>query len=86
VNETGSVGFVASVDAGPTPIAAFLTSPSGTAKIAAVGDSLPGGGTLATFSLYPVISVSPTGSATFATAPTATGEGVEGIYVAMPAR
>ncbi len=84
VNASGTIGFVASVDAASSPIAAFLAAPSGLSRIAAVGDALPGGGTLATFSLYPVISLSPTGSATFATAPTSTGEGVEGIYVVVP--
>lgn len=86
VNAAGTVGFVASVDQGPSSVAAFLAGASGVSKIAATGDALPGGGTLATFTLYPVITLSPTGSLTFAAAPTATGEGVEGIYLATPSR
>src|SRR5262245_8119315 len=81
VNTAGTVGFVASVDAGPSPVGVFLAAASGLARIAAVGDALPGGGTIATFTLYPVIALSPTGSLTFAAAPTSTGDGVEGIYV-----
>lgn len=86
VNAAGTVGFVASVDQGPSSVAAFLAGASGVSKIAATGNALPGGGTLATFTLYPVITLSPTGSLTFAAAPTATGEGVEGIYLATPSR
>jgi len=86
LNAAGTVGFVASVDAGPSPVGAFLAASSGLSKVAAIGDPLPGGGTLATFTLYPVITLSPSGSLTFAAAPTATGQGVEGIYLATPSR
>jgi hypothetical protein len=86
LDAAGTVGFVASVDAGPSPVGAFLAGSSGLSKVAAIGDPLPGGGTLATFTLYPVITLSPSGSLTFAAAPTATGQGVEGIYLATPSR
>jgi hypothetical protein len=67
-------------------VGAFLAGSAGLSKIAAIGDPLPGGGTLATFTLYPVITLSPSGSLTFAAAPTATGHGVEGIYLATRSR
>ena len=86
LDAAGTVGFVASVDAGPSPVGAFLAGSSGLSKVAAIGDPLPGGGTLATFTLYPVITLSPSVSFTFAAAPTATGQGVEGIYLATPSR
>ena len=86
LDAAGTVGFVASVDAGPSPVGAFLAGSAGLSKIAAIGDPLPGGGTLATFTLYPVITLSPSGSLTFAAAPTATGQGAEGIYLATPSR
>ena len=54
------------------------------ARVAAIGDALPGGGRLATLTLYPVIAMSRAGSLTFAAAPTATGEGAEGIYLLAP--
>jgi len=84
LDAAGTVGFVASVDAGPSPIGVFLAGGSGLSRVAAIGDPLPGGGTLATFTLYPVIALSPSGALTFSTAPTATGQGAEGIYLASP--
>ena len=51
-------------------------------RLAGVGDSAPGGGTIVTLTLYPVIYMSAGGSVTFAAAPSATGEGVEGLYLA----
>jgi hypothetical protein len=82
----GVMGFAASVDGGPSTMAIFATGTGGLRKLASVGDTLPGGGKLATFTLYPVVAVGPTGAVTFATAPTAVGEGVEGIFIASPAR
>jgi hypothetical protein len=86
LNAAGAIGFVASVDAGPSPVGAYLAGASGIARIAALGDALPGGGTLATFTLYPVVTLSSTGTATFAATPTSIGQGVEGIYLATPSR
>jgi len=85
VNAAGTVGFAASVDAGPSPVAAFVAGASGLAKIAGIGDPVPGG-TLATLTLHPVVSLSAPGSLTFAGAPSPTGEGIEGIYLASPTR
>jgi hypothetical protein len=48
-------------------------------RIAAVGDDLPGG-RLQSFGLYPLVAINNAGGVTFATAPTATGEGVEGSF------
>jgi hypothetical protein len=86
VNAAGAVAFVASVDGGPSPVGAFVAAPSGLSRIAAVGETLPGGGLLATFTLYPVVSLGSNGGVTFTAAPTATGEGVAGIYLATPSR
>ena len=82
----GSVGFMASVDGGAVEVAAFVWAPKGLARVGALGDSLPAGGTLSSFGLYPVLSLSPSGGVTFATAPTATGEGAEGIFFVPPRR
>lgn len=84
----GAVGFTASVDSGGVEVAAFLSTPQGIVRIGAVGDPLPGGGRLSSFGLYPVLALSPSGGASFATAPTATGEGVEGLFFlpAVPGR
>jgi hypothetical protein len=85
LSASGAVGFTASIDRGPTDIAAFISSPKGYVRVGAIGDPLPGGGTLSSFGLYPVLSLSPAGGATFSTAPTATGEGTEGIFFVPPA-
>ncbi len=86
LSRAGAVGFTASVDHGPAAVAAFVITPGHAARVAALGDALPGGGRLASFGLYPVISLSGSGAVTFASAPTATGEGVEGVFVIPAAR
>src|SRR2546425_220800 len=82
----GAVGFTASVDRGVAEVVAFVSTATDLARIAAVGDALPGGGTLSSFGLYPALALSPSGGATFATAPSASGGGVEGIFLVPPAR
>ncbi|HEV8672695.1 MAG TPA: choice-of-anchor tandem repeat NxxGxxAF-containing protein [Methylomirabilota bacterium] len=82
----GAVAFTAAVDGGATTVAVFLVTAAGLRRVAGVGDALPSGGRLASFGLYPIAAVGHTGAVTFATAPTATGEGTEGIFVAEPAR
>jgi hypothetical protein len=86
LSASGTVAFTASVDPGPPPIGVFVAGSAGTRKVAAVGDSLPGGATLRSFGLYPTVTMGASGAVTFATAPTATGEGGEGIYIADTAR
>ena len=85
LSASGAVGFTASVDRGTAEVAAFVSGATGLVRLGAVGDALPGGGTLSSFGLYPALALSPSGGATYATAPTATGEGVEGIFFAPPA-
>jgi hypothetical protein len=81
---SGAVVFAASVDGGPAPVAVFVTGRGGTARVAAVGDSLPGGGTLVSFGLYPFAATSSAGAITFATAPDAVGAGAEGVFTVDP--
>jgi len=85
LSRSGAVAFTASVDGGPVQVAAFVASERGVERLVALGDALPGGGTLSSFGLYPLVAMSANGIVSFATAPTATGEGVEGIYVMRPA-
>jgi hypothetical protein len=80
LSASGSVAFIGAVDQGLAPLAVFLASATATRKLAGIGDPLPRGGTLASFGLYPSAAMSPAGHVTFATAPTATGEGLEGIF------
>ena len=49
------------------------------------GTRSPVGDRIASLTLYPVVSVGPRGHVTFAVAPTATGEGPEGLFIAQPA-
>jgi hypothetical protein len=86
LSASGAVVFTASVDGGPSPVGVFLAEGAVSTRIASVGDTMPGGGKLATLTLYPVAAISPRGDVTFATAPTATGEGAEGIFIATTAR
>jgi hypothetical protein len=86
LGSSGLVAFTASVDPGPPPIAVYVPGPSGVKKVAGIGDPLPGGAKLESFGLYPTVTIGPGGHMTFTTAPTATGEGGEGIYIADGAR
>jgi len=75
----GSVAFGAAVDGSAVQVAAFLVSPRGARRVVALGDALPSDRRLASFGLYPILSLSPTGGLTFATT-TAAGAGVEGLF------
>jgi len=81
----GAIAFAASIDGGPSPVAVLRADGSRLAQVVAVGDTLPGGDRIASLTLYPVVSVGSRGHITFAVAPTATGEGPEGLFVAEPA-
>lgn len=85
VGPTGAVVFAASIEGGATPVAILLADATTLTQIVAVGDTLPGGDRIASLTLYPVVSVGPRGHVTFAVAPTATGEGPEGLFTAQPA-
>ena len=82
LSSSGLVAFTASADPGPPPTAVYVTGPSGTKTVAAIGDAMPAKGTLTSFGLYPTVTMGPGGQVTFATAPNATGEGTEAIYAA----
>lgn len=85
VDPAGAAIFAASIEGGPTSVAILRADATGLTRIAGVGDSLPGGGRIASFTLYPVVSVGPRGHVSFAVAPTATSEGPEGLFAAQPA-
>ncbi len=85
LGRAGAVGFTASVDRAAVGVAAFVVDRGRASRAVALGDALPAGGRLTSFGLYPAISLSPGGAVTFTSAPTATGEGVEGLFVIAPA-
>ena len=82
---TAAATFAASIEGGPTSVAILRADGTGLTRIAGVGDPLPGGGSITSFTLYPVVSVGPRGHVSFAVAPTATSEGPEGLFAAQPA-
>jgi hypothetical protein len=84
VSTAGSIGFAASVDDGPSPVIIVRAGRDGLRRVVGVGDSLPGGARIASLTLFPVVSMSASGAVSFAVAPTATGGGPEGVFVAEP--
>ncbi|HYB70214.1 MAG TPA: choice-of-anchor tandem repeat NxxGxxAF-containing protein [Candidatus Bathyarchaeia archaeon] len=84
VSASGAIAFAASVENGPTSMAILLAGADGLRRVVAVGDALPGTDRIASLTLFPVVSVGPRGQVTFAVAPTATGEGPEGVFSAEP--
>jgi hypothetical protein len=80
----GAIAFAVSIDGGPSPVAVLRADGSRLAQVVAVGDTLPEGDRIASLTLYPVVSVGSRGHVTFAVAPTATGEGPEGLFAAEP--
>jgi hypothetical protein len=81
---SGVIAFTASVDDGPSPLIVVRTDGDRLRRVVGVGDVLPGGARVATLTLLPVVSVNTAGAVSFAVAPTATGEGPEGVFVAAP--
>lgn len=86
VGSGSTIAFAASIEGGPSPVAILLADGPRLTQVVAVGEALPGGDRIASLTLYPVVSVGPRGHVTFAVAPTATGEGPEGLFSAQPAR
>jgi hypothetical protein len=85
VGPGGAIAFAASIDGGPSPVVILMADGSRLTRVVGVGDTLPGGDRIASLTLFPVVSVGPRGHVTFAVAPTATGEGPEGLFAAEPA-
>jgi hypothetical protein len=84
VSPRSAIAFAASIEGGPSPMAILIADRAGLAQVVAIGDALPGGERITTLTLYPVVSVSAPGHVTFAVAPSATGEGPEGLFIAAP--
>ncbi len=84
VNASGAIGFAASVDDGPSPVIVVLAAPDGLRRVVGVGDQVPGGARIASLTLLPVVSVGAGGAVSFAVAPTTTGGGPEGVFLAAP--
>jgi hypothetical protein len=81
VNARGQVAFYATVLRAPVREGIFLAEAEHVTKVAAFGDNLKGGGTLAEFGTHPLPSLNNTGHVAFA-AHLAGGRATEGIFLA----
>ena len=84
VGASGAIAFAGSVDGGPSPVIVVRTAAEGLRRVVGVGDRLPSGARIATLTLLPIVSINRDGAVSFAVAPTATGEGPEGLFLAAP--
>jgi hypothetical protein len=80
VNGRGQVAFYASVRRAPAKEGIFLAEAGHVTKLAAFGDNVPGGGTLAEFGAHPLPSLNIAGHAAFG-AQIAGGRATEGIFL-----
>jgi hypothetical protein len=81
VNTRGQVAFYATVLHAPAREGIFLAEGGQVTKVAAFGDNLPGGGTLAGFGAHPVPALNSAGHVAFG-AQVAGGRATEGVFLA----
>jgi len=81
VNAHGQVAFYATVLRAPAREGIFLAEGGHVTKVAAFGDSLPGGGRLAEFGAHPLPSLNSAGHVAFG-AQVAGGRATEGVFLA----
>jgi hypothetical protein len=81
VNGRGQVAFYATVLRSPAREGIFLAEAGHVTKVAAFGDDLPGGGTLAEFGAHPLPSLNSAGHVAFG-AQIAGGRATEGVFLA----
>ena len=81
VNARGQVAFYATVLRSAAREGIFVAEGGQVTKLAAFGDSVPGGGTLAEFGTHPLPSLNAAGHAAFA-AHIAGGRATEGLFIA----
>jgi len=86
IDAGGAVAFAASVDGGPGSVGLFAAGPASTQRLAAVGDVVPDGARIATFTLYPLVAMAPSGAVAFAAVTTGPSGNAEGIYVVQAPR
>jgi hypothetical protein len=79
----GVTAFIAALDGGPGPLAAFAGAPGDIRRVATMGETLPDGGSLGRFALNGVAVAGPGGALTFATVAQKEGER-NAIYCRCP--
>jgi len=81
VNARGQVAFYATVLHAPAREGVFLVEAGRVTKVAAFGDAVPGGGTLAEFAAHPLPALNAAGHVAFG-AQIAGGRATEGVFLA----
>ena len=84
VGTGGVTTFIAALDGGSGPLAAFAGAAGEVRRIAAMGETLPDGGRVGRFALNAVAMAGPGGALTFATMAEAEGES-NAIWCLCPA-
>jgi hypothetical protein len=79
----GATAFIAALDGGPGPLAAFAGAAGDIRRVATMGESLPQGDVVGRFALNAVAVVGPGGAVTFATVAQKEGER-NAIYCRCP--
>jgi hypothetical protein len=83
VGPGGVTAFIAALDGGPGPLAAFAGAMNDVSRVATMGETLPQGGTIGRFALNTVAVAGPNGALTFATVAQKEGER-NAIYCRCP--
>ena len=84
VGPGGVTAFIAALDGGPGPLAAFAGLDGDIRRVATMGETLPEGGRIGRFALNTVAAAGPGGAMTFATTAQEEGER-NAIYCRCPA-
>ena len=83
VGPGGVTAFIAALDGGPGPLAAFAGATGDMRRVATMGETLPGGGRIGRFALNAVAVAGPGGTLTLATMAEKEGE-PNAIYCRCP--
>jgi hypothetical protein len=83
VAQGGVVAYIAALDGGPGPLAAFAGTTNDIRPVATMGGTLPQGGRIGRFALNAVAAAGPGGALTFATMAQSDGEH-NAIYCRCP--
>ena len=82
LSDDGTVAFIAAADDSAGTVGLYQADLHQTKRRAAIGAPLVGGGSLASFPLYPAVSSSPSGTVAFAVVGEASNESFEAILIA----
>jgi len=86
LSRRGTIGFIASIDNGPSPLAVYVAGSAGLKRLAGIGDTLPDGARLASFTRYPALAIGPDDAVTFAAASERDGRTRDALFYLGPPR